>query len=156
MCAALLNPSSAEPLVWPSPLKFISELNQEAKALLECALMEANRERERNILMEANREREKNIMKGSGHSLPSPSHSADGTDYNISEVISMLICTYGIMFNFIPFNQQETNVNNQILQLWICWELESFTQKMGQCFKTETSFESLNFKSLKFSCELMF
>ena len=82
--------------------------------------MEANRERERNILMEANREREKNILKGSGHSLPSPSHSADGTDYNISEVISMLICTYGIMSNFIPFNQQETNVNNQILQLWIC------------------------------------
>ncbi|KAK1360594.1 hypothetical protein POM88_045068 [Heracleum sosnowskyi] len=43
-CAALLNPSSAEPLVWPSPLKFISELNQQAKALLEQALMEANRE----------------------------------------------------------------------------------------------------------------
>ncbi|CAN4121027.1 unnamed protein product [Withania somnifera] len=34
-CAALLNPSSAEPLVWPSPLKFISQLNDEAKALLE-------------------------------------------------------------------------------------------------------------------------
>jgi hypothetical protein len=100
MCAALLNPSSAEPLVWPSPLKFISELNQEAKALLECALMEANREREKNILMEAKREREKNILKGSGHSLPSPSHSADGTDYNISEVISMLICTYGINIFF--------------------------------------------------------
>jgi hypothetical protein len=103
MCAALLNPSSAEPLVWPSPLKFISELNQEAKALLECALMEANREREKNILMEANREREKNILKGSGHSLPSPSHSADGTDYNISEVISMLICTYGINIFFFHF-----------------------------------------------------
>ncbi|KAK1394155.1 hypothetical protein POM88_013211 [Heracleum sosnowskyi] len=43
-CAALLNPSSTEPLVWPSPLKFISELNQQAKALLEQALMEANRE----------------------------------------------------------------------------------------------------------------
>ncbi|GFS37888.1 hypothetical protein Acr_00g0054590 [Actinidia rufa] len=46
-CATLLNPSSAEPLVWPSPLKFISELNAEAKALLEHALMEANREREK-------------------------------------------------------------------------------------------------------------
>jgi len=62
--------------------------------------MEANREREKNILMEANREREKNILKGSGHSLPSPSHSADGTDYNISEVILMLICTYGINIYF--------------------------------------------------------
>ncbi|CAN1282895.1 Putative E3 ubiquitin-protein ligase XBAT31 [Linum perenne] len=48
-CAALLNPSSAEPLVWPSPLKFISELNHEAKALLERALMKANREREKTI-----------------------------------------------------------------------------------------------------------
>ena len=49
-CAALLNPSSTEPLVWPSPLKFINELHQEAKALLEQALMEANREREKSIL----------------------------------------------------------------------------------------------------------
>ncbi|KAI3798476.1 hypothetical protein L1987_33753 [Smallanthus sonchifolius] len=40
-CAALLNPSFAEPLVWPSPLKFISELNQDAKALLEQALIYA-------------------------------------------------------------------------------------------------------------------
>lgn len=45
-CAALLNPSSAEPLVWPSYLKFMSELTGEAKALLECALMEADREKE--------------------------------------------------------------------------------------------------------------
>ncbi|XP_024174334.1 putative E3 ubiquitin-protein ligase XBAT31 [Rosa chinensis] len=34
-CAVILDPSSAEPLVWPSPLKFISELNPEAKALFE-------------------------------------------------------------------------------------------------------------------------
>ncbi|MFQ6640647.1 hypothetical protein Gotur_016365 [Gossypium turneri] len=27
-CAALLNPSSAEPLVWPATLKFITELNE--------------------------------------------------------------------------------------------------------------------------------
>ena len=73
-CAALLNPKSAEPLVWPSPLKVISELNPEAKALLEQALMDANRERE------------KNILKGSAYSLPSPSHS-DGVDDNISEVL---------------------------------------------------------------------
>ncbi|KAE8732394.1 putative E3 ubiquitin-protein ligase XBAT31 [Hibiscus syriacus] len=63
-CAALLNPSSAEPIVWPAPLKFISELNEEAKTLLEQALMEANRERE------------KNILKGTTYLLPSPSHSA--------------------------------------------------------------------------------
>lgn len=74
-CAALLNPSSAEPLVWPSPLKFISELNQEAKALLEQALMEANRERERNIL------------KGTTYSVPSPSRSDAEIDDNMSEVI---------------------------------------------------------------------
>ena len=74
-CAALLNPSSAEPLVWPSPLKFISELNQEAKALLEQALMEANRERE------------KIILKGTVYSHPSPSASDSGLDDDISEVI---------------------------------------------------------------------
>jgi len=73
-CAALLNLSSAEPLVWPSSLKVISELNPDAKELLEQALMNANRERE------------KNILKGSDYSLPSPAHS-DGTDDNISEVI---------------------------------------------------------------------
>ncbi|CAN6289880.1 unnamed protein product [Urochloa humidicola] len=61
-CAALLNPSSAEPLVWPSALKFISELEPNAKSLLEAALMEANRERERRIL------------KGTKNALPSPSH----------------------------------------------------------------------------------
>ncbi|XP_040369387.1 E3 ubiquitin-protein ligase XB3-like [Rosa chinensis] len=75
----MLNPSSAEPLVWPSPLKFISELNEEAKALLEQALTEANKERE------------KNILKGSGYSLASPSHSdvhSDiGMDDNLSECI---------------------------------------------------------------------
>ncbi|XP_022978046.1 putative E3 ubiquitin-protein ligase XBAT31 isoform X1 [Cucurbita maxima] len=51
-CAALLNPSAAEPLVWPSKLKFINELNQEAKALLERALVEANMEREKAILQQ--------------------------------------------------------------------------------------------------------
>lgn len=71
-CAALLNPASAEPLVWPSPLKFISELEPDAKALLEAALMEANRERE------------KRVLKGTKSLLPSPSHSDDGA--TISEV----------------------------------------------------------------------
>ena len=74
-CAALLNPSTAEPLVWPSPLKFISELNLDAKVLLE------------NALMEANREREKNILKGTSYSLPSPAHSDDSVDDGISEVV---------------------------------------------------------------------
>lgn len=45
-CAALLNPNSAEPIVWPSPWKFISELDPQAKLLLEAALAEANYERE--------------------------------------------------------------------------------------------------------------
>ncbi|PSR90062.1 E3 ubiquitin-protein ligase XBAT31 [Actinidia chinensis var. chinensis] len=84
-CAALLNPSSAEPLVWPSPLKFISELNAEAKALLEQALMEANRERE------------KDILKGTAYSLPSPSYSDTGTDDNISEASDTELC--GICFD---------------------------------------------------------
>lgn len=74
-CAALLNPTSAEPLVWPSPLKFISELNPEAKVLLERALMEANRERE------------KNILKGMVYSLPSPAHSDDSMEDDIDEVV---------------------------------------------------------------------
>ncbi|KAJ1297759.1 hypothetical protein BS78_01G401300 [Paspalum vaginatum] len=64
-CAALLNPSSAEPLVWPSALKFIGELEPNAKSLLEAALMEANRERERRILR--------------GTKNASPSHSDDAT-----------------------------------------------------------------------------
>lgn len=52
-CAALLNPSTAEPLVWPSHLKFMSELKPEAKVLLEKALIEANKEREKTILKKA-------------------------------------------------------------------------------------------------------
>ncbi|XP_024981467.1 putative E3 ubiquitin-protein ligase XBAT31 [Cynara cardunculus var. scolymus] len=80
-CAALLNPSSAEPLVWPSPLKFISELNQDAKALLEQALMEVNRERE------------KTILKGTGYSMPSPSHSdVTASDDDISEASDSQLC----------------------------------------------------------------
>ena len=51
-CAALLNPLAPEPLTWPSPLKFISELNPDAKSLLEKALIEANKKREKAILTE--------------------------------------------------------------------------------------------------------
>ncbi|OIV99385.1 hypothetical protein TanjilG_17195 [Lupinus angustifolius] len=78
-CAALLNPTSAEPLVWPLPLKVISELNPEAKALLE------------RVLIDANKEREKNILKGTAYSLPSPMHS-DVVDDNISEVSETELC----------------------------------------------------------------
>ncbi|XP_021720874.1 putative E3 ubiquitin-protein ligase XBAT31 [Chenopodium quinoa] len=80
-CAALLNPSSAEPLVWPSPLKFISDLNPEAKVLLERALMEANRERE------------KTILKGTDYSVSSPSHSDGGEiDDSLSETSESELC----------------------------------------------------------------
>lgn len=90
-CAALLNPSSAEPLVWPSPLKFIGELNQEAKALLEQALTEANRERE------------KSILKGTAYSLPSPSssHSDVGVEDNISEVCFPPVEIFKLTLSFV-------------------------------------------------------
>lgn len=92
VCAALLNPSSAEPLVWPSPLKFIGELNQEAKDLLEQALMAANRERE------------KTVLKGTAYSLPSPSPShSDGVEDNISEA-SFLSLVDVLNENLIFFN----------------------------------------------------
>uniref|UniRef100_A0ACD5WNI8 Uncharacterized protein n=1 Tax=Avena sativa TaxID=4498 RepID=A0ACD5WNI8_AVESA len=68
-CAALLNPSAAEPMVWPSPLKFIGELEADARALLEAALADANMERENKILL--------NLKGGSKHSPPSPSSSSD-------------------------------------------------------------------------------
>lgn len=79
-CAALLNPSTAEPIVWPSPLKFISELNADTKVLLE------------NALKEANREREKSILKGTTFSLPSPAHSDDSCDDDISEASEAELC----------------------------------------------------------------
>ncbi|KAL5219718.1 hypothetical protein ABZP36_024431 [Zizania latifolia] len=79
-CAALLNPSAAEPMVWPSPLKFIGELKVDAKALLEAALMEANRERE------------KKILKGTRYCPPSPAHSDDATDDEDDELDLCSIC----------------------------------------------------------------
>ncbi|KAL5991963.1 hypothetical protein ACLOJK_012875 [Asimina triloba] len=80
-CAALLNPSSPEPLVWPSPLKFITELEPDAKALLERALMEANRERE------------KSILKGTAYAAsPSPAHSDGGVDNDVDEAGDNELC----------------------------------------------------------------
>ncbi|GER54363.1 XB3 ortholog 1 in Arabidopsis thaliana [Striga asiatica] len=67
LCAALLNPLAPEPLTWPSPLKFISELNPDVKALLQKALIEANQKREKAILDTPN-------------SLQPPSHSGGSDD----------------------------------------------------------------------------
>lgn len=68
-------------MVWPSPLKFISELDPEAKALLEAALTEANREREKKILKDAK------------YSLQSPSHYEDNIDDDrFSEVSDAELC----------------------------------------------------------------
>ena len=53
-CASLLNPLSAEPLVWPSPWKFMSDLDPEAKTLLEAALAQANDAWERRIFASQN------------------------------------------------------------------------------------------------------
>ncbi|WOL08429.1 E3 ubiquitin-protein ligase [Canna indica] len=80
-CAALLNPSAAEPLVWPSAWKFITELDLETKALLEAALMEGNKEREMKIL------------KATTHSLTSPDHSEKAFDDDISEECDAELCS---------------------------------------------------------------
>ncbi|KAF5185579.1 E3 ubiquitin-protein ligase xb3 [Thalictrum thalictroides] len=87
-CAALLNPTSAEPIVWPSPLKFISELKPDAKALLERALMEANIGRE------------KKILKGTTFSLASPTNSdelndgsSEGSDSELCNICFDQVCT---------------------------------------------------------------
>ncbi|CAL5397923.1 unnamed protein product [Camellia sinensis] len=77
-CAALLNPSAPDPLIWPSPLKFITELNPEAKALLERALMETNKEKE------------KTILKAIVYSLPSPLHSEAAASDIMYEATNML------------------------------------------------------------------
>lgn len=52
-CAALLNPNSPEPLVWPSSWKFIIELEPQAKTLLKTALAHANDEWERQLTLDS-------------------------------------------------------------------------------------------------------
>lgn len=79
-CAALLNPLSPEPLIWPSPLKFISDLDPEARELLEKALIEVNKERE------------KAILKETIHSSPSPRHSDCGAADDLSEASEVELC----------------------------------------------------------------
>uniref|UniRef100_A0A7N0UKK6 RING-type E3 ubiquitin transferase n=1 Tax=Kalanchoe fedtschenkoi TaxID=63787 RepID=A0A7N0UKK6_KALFE len=83
-CLGLLDPSSAEPLVWPSPLKFINELQQDAKFLLEQALMAANKERE------------KTPSRGTNSNNPSLSQSGIAVDDNDSELGDNETC--GICF----------------------------------------------------------
>ncbi|KAL7233770.1 hypothetical protein ACSBR1_017391 [Camellia fascicularis] len=61
------------PFIWPSLLKLITELNLWAKALLERALMETNKERE------------KTILKATVYSLPSPLCSEAEAGDNMSE-----------------------------------------------------------------------
>lgn len=93
-CAALLNPSSPEPLVWPAPLKFISDLNPEARTLLEKALITANKDREMEIL------------KDTINSFPSsPVHSDSGAANDISEVT----CLFAGFFIFSILNQYILN-----------------------------------------------
>lgn len=75
-CAALLNPLSPEPLIWPSPLKFISDLDPEARELLEKALIEVNKERE------------KSILKETIYSSASPQHYDCGVPDDLTEVTS--------------------------------------------------------------------
>lgn len=79
-CAALLNPSSPEPLTWPSPLKFMTELDAEAKGLLEKALIDANKERE------------KKLLNATGYAT-SPLHSYSGNeDFEASDFDLCCIC----------------------------------------------------------------
>lgn len=83
-CAALLSPSAPEPLIWPSSSKFISELNPEAKALLERALTDKNKEREKSIL----KEMEVSIQ-SCANCVVEPS---DKEDDNISEASDVELC----------------------------------------------------------------
>lgn len=76
-CAAILNPSSAEPLVWPLQLRSMTDLNPEAKALLEKALLEKNFEREK---ASANQ---------STSALPLPSRPDAKVNENTLEVLSL-------------------------------------------------------------------
>jgi len=46
-CAAILNPDVVEPMVWPSPWKFISNLEPQTKMILQAALVATNQEREK-------------------------------------------------------------------------------------------------------------
>ncbi|KAK3226395.1 hypothetical protein Dsin_006257 [Dipteronia sinensis] len=81
-CAALLNPSSAEPLVWPLLLRLMTDLNPETKSLLEKALKEINMEREKST---------SNMTTHSG-SFPSPAPSVDDSTSEASNVEECSIC----------------------------------------------------------------
>ncbi|XVE76356.1 hypothetical protein DITRI_Ditri12bG0165600 [Diplodiscus trichospermus] len=91
-CAALLNPASAEPLVWPLPLRFISDLNPEAKELLEKALMESNREREKAILKETIQE----LPSASGYEVEADDTASEASDDDLCCICFDRICTIEI------------------------------------------------------------
>ncbi|KAI5071106.1 hypothetical protein GOP47_0013357 [Adiantum capillus-veneris] len=68
-CASLLNPHAAEPLVWPCPWKFMSDLDSEAKALLEAALIQANDAWEKKLFAPHNLSTDADSSKGKTESL---------------------------------------------------------------------------------------
>lgn len=130
-CAALLNPASAEPLVWPLPLRFISELNPEAKELLEKALMEANRERER-----AN-------LKDTVHELPSASQyevEADDTAsevtmcmayFSFTQVYAKITCKMLIVYyktNVAVNSPMKVVLNRQVMWMYAAYALTGYAQ----------------------------
>lgn len=78
--------------MWPAPLKFISDLNPEARTLLERALITANKDRE------------KAILKDTVNSFPSsPVHSDSGAANDISEVHVCVqdFCIFSIVNQYI-------------------------------------------------------
>lgn len=91
-CAALLNPSSPEPLVWPSPLKLIIELDPDAKVLLEKALMDANMERE------------KTILKETCITPPCPLQSDVDIDADVDNDLALEVCILTVHFSFLLNN----------------------------------------------------
>ncbi|XWS43708.1 hypothetical protein CRYUN_Cryun16bG0126800 [Craigia yunnanensis] len=91
-CAALLNPASAEPLVWPLPLRFISDLTPEAKELLEKALLEANTEREKSILKETIQA----LPSTSGYEVEAEDTASEASDVDACCVCFDRLCTIEI------------------------------------------------------------
>lgn len=77
----MANANKINELPWITPANLQRAIQKEPNSdeIVKIALLEQ-------ALMEANREREKTILKGTAYSVPSPSHSDTGTDDNISEV----------------------------------------------------------------------
>jgi E3 ubiquitin-protein ligase XBAT32/33 len=80
---ALLNPATAESMVWPLQLKFTGELETEAMAFLEAALMEANMGREK-------------ILKGYRRCRRPGVHPSSSSDYDAIDNVekdSLEVCS---------------------------------------------------------------